>query len=256
MLYIYEWAFAIPCYFVAPYVAKQIRRETDFIHEAQNSERTAAYLANEPALRNTVFVPRVHWEVTSSRVMTADFVAGAHKISDRDKIEEMGFKVKTVMDAMAHAFSAMIFSWGHVHCDPHPGNVLVRPNPANKSKPQIVIIDHGLYVDLSPSFRRQYSELWRALFVLDVDTIDRIAKSWGIANSNLFASATLLRPTTVKKEHKTPEQIEADKTAHKKSAHQAQEELKERLRTMLENEALIPRELVSRLSLLDGMQIG
>lgn len=245
MLYLYEWSFNIPCYFMAPYVAKQIRLETDFINEAQNSERTAEYLANEPALRDKVFVPRVHWDVTRSRIMTADFVEGGVKINDRERIEDMGFGVKEVMDAMGNAFSAMIFSWGHVHCDPHPGNVLIRPNPSNPKKPQIVIIDHGLYVDLSPSFRRQYSELWRALFVLDTDTIERIAKSWGIANSNLFASATLLRPTTVKKEDKTAEQIEREKEGKKeKSAHQAQNELKERLRTMLENEQLIPRELI------------
>lgn len=112
-----------------------------------------------------------------------------------------------------------------------------------------MIIDHGLYVDLTPSFRRQYSELWRALFVLDTNTIERIGKSWGIANSNLFASATLLRPTTIKKE-KSDEQIEKEKKerneSKEKSAHRAQEELKERLRGMLENEQLIPRELVSR----------
>ena len=247
MLYFYEWAFSIPCYFIAPYVAQQIRHETDFIHEARNSERTAAYLAHEPSLRGKVFVPQVHWPATTTRIMTADFVEGATKINDREKIEQFGFSVKEVMDAMTNAFSAMIFSWGHVHCDPHPGNVLIRPNPSNPKKAQVVIIDHGLYIDLSSSFRRQYSELWRALFVMDVDTIEKIASSWGIANSNLFASATLLRPTTIKKEKKSPEQIELEKneTDKVKSAHQAQNELKERLRTMLENEQLIPRELVS-----------
>lgn len=74
MLYLYEKAFKIPCYFMADYTAAQLRRETDFINEAKNSERTAAYLADEPSLRNKVYVPKVHWEVTSSRVMTAEWV--------------------------------------------------------------------------------------------------------------------------------------------------------------------------------------
>jgi predicted unusual protein kinase regulating ubiquinone biosynthesis (AarF/ABC1/UbiB family) len=26
-------------------------------------------------------------------------------------------------------FAKMIFMYGHVHCDAHPGNMLVRPNP-------------------------------------------------------------------------------------------------------------------------------
>ena len=39
-------------------------------------------------------------------------------------------------------YSEMIFVQGYVHCDPHPGNVLV-----NKTKrgTQIVLLDHGLY---------------------------------------------------------------------------------------------------------------
>lgn len=72
MLYLYEWAFNIPCYFMAPYVAKQIRLETDFINEAKNSERTAEALAEEPSLRDKVLVPRVHWDVTTPRIMTAE----------------------------------------------------------------------------------------------------------------------------------------------------------------------------------------
>jgi len=97
MLYLYEWAFSIPCYFIAPYVAKQMRLEVDFINEAHNSENTAKALAAEPTLRDKVFVPKVHWQATSSRIMTADFVEGAVKLNDRQRIEDMGLSVKSVM---------------------------------------------------------------------------------------------------------------------------------------------------------------
>ena len=48
--------------------------------------------------------------------------------------------------------------------DPHPGNVFVRPHP-NKSKKhyQIVLIDHGLYVEESVVFRHQYSLISKVL---------------------------------------------------------------------------------------------
>ena len=42
------------------------------------------------------------------------------------------------------------FISGFVHCDPHPGNILVR---AVNSKPQIVLLDHGQYRELSEDFR-------------------------------------------------------------------------------------------------------
>lgn len=42
----------------------------------------------------------------------------------------------------------MVFSHGFVHCDPHPGNVLINPLPGKQGKNrefEIVLIDHGLY---------------------------------------------------------------------------------------------------------------
>ena len=32
---------------------------------------------------------------------------------------------------------------GFIHCDPHPGNVLVRPGKDGRA--EIVLLDHGLY---------------------------------------------------------------------------------------------------------------
>ena len=40
-------------------------------------------------------------------------------------------------------YSEMIFVNGFVHCDPHPGNILVRRSP--KHEVEIVFLDHGLY---------------------------------------------------------------------------------------------------------------
>lgn len=41
-------------------------------------------------------------------------------------------------------YSEMIFINGFVHCDPHPGNVLVRKRP-DTGKAEVVLLDHGLY---------------------------------------------------------------------------------------------------------------
>lgn len=41
-------------------------------------------------------------------------------------------------------YSEMIFVNGFVHCDPHPGNVLVKKCPAS-GKAHIILLDHGLY---------------------------------------------------------------------------------------------------------------
>lgn len=40
-------------------------------------------------------------------------------------------------------YSEMIFLRGFIHCDPHPGNILVRKG--SKGKAEIIMLDHGLY---------------------------------------------------------------------------------------------------------------
>lgn len=47
----------------------------------------------------------------------------------------------------------MIFKHGFVHCDAHPGNILIRKHPRGydpKQHYQIVLLDHGLYRNLKP----------------------------------------------------------------------------------------------------------
>lgn len=46
---------------------------------------------------------------------------------------------------MIRIFADMIFKHGFIHCDAHPGNILVRRKPKNKNQYQIVLLDHGLY---------------------------------------------------------------------------------------------------------------
>jgi aarF domain-containing kinase len=48
-------------------------------------------------------------------------------------------------------YSEMIFLRGFIHCDPHPGNILVRKG--SKGKAEIIMLDHGLYrVSLNVNF--------------------------------------------------------------------------------------------------------
>ena len=48
-----------------------------------------------------------------------------------------------VSQKIAKLYSEMIFFRGYVHCDPHPGNVLV--NKDDQGRVEVVLLDHGLY---------------------------------------------------------------------------------------------------------------
>ena len=104
----------------------------------------------------------------------------------------LGLSLQSVMSTMVDLFSAQMFLWGYVHCDPHPGNIFIRRQPSGN--PELVLIDHGLYIHMSPEFRRQYAEFWKALLTFDNTTLRNIVSDWGVNNVELFASATLMRP--------------------------------------------------------------
>ncbi|XP_062350556.1 aarF domain-containing protein kinase 1 isoform X3 [Cinclus cinclus] len=75
-------------------------------------------------------------------------------------------------------YSEMIFVNGFVHCDPHPGNVLVKKCPAS-GKAHIILLDHGLYQVLSESFRMDYCHLWQALIKADMKRVQKYSRRLG-----------------------------------------------------------------------------
>lgn len=67
-------------------------------------------------------------------------------------------------------FADMIFKYGFVHCDAHPGNILIRKHPRGtdpKLHYQIVLLDHGLYRSLTPEFINHFSRFWVSLVKSD-----------------------------------------------------------------------------------------
>lgn len=72
------------------------------------------------------------------------------------------------MNHLIRAFAEQIFVSGFIHCDPHPGNVFVRPHPDNHKKHQLVILDFGLSLEISEKFRVEYASFWKNLFAHNV----------------------------------------------------------------------------------------
>ena len=241
----YTWLFDLPLYSLVPYISERLMLETDFENEAENSEKMRRLVQAEPRLRDRVYIPQVIKELSTKRVMTAEWIEGV-RLWDKAAVESswqggwrsgspgcrgtplsapsfhnaprtsqnaeklkperdewrgrngkggLGLSMKSVMTTMVDLFSAQMFLWGLVHCDPHPGNIFVRRQPSGR--PEIVLIDHGLYIGMDPKFRHDYARFWKSLMTFDNAAIQEIVKGWGINSSDasdLFASATLMRP--------------------------------------------------------------
>lgn len=66
----------------------------------------------------------------------------------------------------------MIFLRGFIHCDPHPGNVLVRAGEAGKA--EIVLLDHGLY---TVRWKTDYYFQLSVCIILTSNTIGKVTPS-------------------------------------------------------------------------------
>jgi aarF domain-containing kinase len=63
-----------------------------------------------------------------------EYVQG-DKIDDLETLKTKYGSPKAATDILIDIFAKMIFIHGHVHCDAHPGNILVRPNPSKPGRP-------------------------------------------------------------------------------------------------------------------------
>ncbi|KAG2744088.1 ABC1-domain-containing protein, partial [Suillus brevipes Sb2] len=127
------------------FISTHLRAELDFVAEASNAQRTASLVASEPRLVGKVHIPKVYPEYSTKRVLTAEWIDGV-RLSDREALgrvvgeelpEKSGGmfadtaheKKNGIPESMYNLFSAQMFDWGFVHCDPHPGNIIIRARP-------------------------------------------------------------------------------------------------------------------------------
>eukprot|EP00955_Chlamydomonas_euryale_P031500 330937-Chlamydomonas_euryale.AAC.8 len=64
-------------------------------------------------------------ELTSRRVLTMEFI-DAVSVADSTAVRAAGHDAGKLASLISETFSEMIFVHGHVHCDPHAANLMVR----------------------------------------------------------------------------------------------------------------------------------
>ncbi|KAJ1657714.1 hypothetical protein IWQ61_002925 [Dispira simplex] len=157
-------------------------QELDFTREALNATRVQQNFAH--VRHCPLVIPQVHW--AHRRVMAMEYIAGG-RIDDLDYLCQHNINPDQVATELTRIFSEMVFLHGWVHCDPHPGNIMVRPHVGPRTSGynfDIVLLDHGLYRALSSEFRINYAYMWRALISGNEADIRRYSKL--LAGTDLY----------------------------------------------------------------------
>lgn len=122
-----------------------LRRETDYVHEAQCMRRMAANFASD----DHILFPEVIEEVSTSDVLTMTFMEGM-KISRIAQIEAAGVSLPKLAERLVKSFYKQVFVDRFFHADPHPGNFLVQPIEGSDDA-RIVILDFGAISEVQAS---------------------------------------------------------------------------------------------------------
>jgi ubiquinone biosynthesis protein len=112
-----------------------------------------------------VVVPRLHLELCGPRAIVMDLVEGARRIDDPALDPDTR---RRAARAAVRALFAMLFGESHVHCDLHPGNLLVTRTG------QLALIDFGYAVETSARDQRAFAELFLALALNDPEGVAEV----------------------------------------------------------------------------------
>ena len=114
-----------------------LRRETDYVHEANCMRRMSANFVDD----DHVLFPEVIADVSTDNVLTMTFMEGI-KITRIDQIRERGVNLHKLGERLVKSFYKQVFVDRFFHADPHPGNFLVQPIEGTDDA-KLVVLDFG-----------------------------------------------------------------------------------------------------------------
>lgn len=140
--------------------ALTLERELDYEEEGRNTDRFRKNLADIPG----VYIPGVHWELITPRVLTMDLARGA-RIDDLAQLDRWGVDRHGLAVRSARVYLKMIFEDGFFHADPHPGNFFIQPDGT------LVLIDFGMVGSFNETNRAQLVSLLLAMVRQDPEAL-------------------------------------------------------------------------------------
>ncbi|MEG3637971.1 2-polyprenylphenol 6-hydroxylase [Magnetococcus sp. PR-3] len=144
--------------------ARTIRNEMDFLVEASRAQKLWENVKEHEGM----LIPRVNWELTSSRVFTMEWIDGV-SIDDLPREIRPGHpNPKDVAERLLSSFFKQVFHDGYFHADQHPGNILVRQDGT------VALIDFGIVSHVSEESRQFLAELVQGFLMRDYKKVAQV----------------------------------------------------------------------------------
>ncbi|AFY70702.1 ABC-1 domain-containing protein [Thalassoporum mexicanum PCC 7367] len=133
--------------------SNSITGELDFTREARNTEELTNNLANSELWKpGQVIIPKVYWQLTSTKVLTLEWIDGV-KIN---QTELPAPKRKELAALAAKVVMQQILLDGFFHADPHPGNFFY---VGDDKQIRLAMIDCGMVSRMDPRTKSILTDL-------------------------------------------------------------------------------------------------
>lgn len=193
VMYFYGWLFEMPLEKTVNYVCDKMREELNFKKEYQNAKMITKLIEDDDEFSKSqqYYIPKYYGDISSAKILISEWM-DAQLVSKYQELSDYGFNLKILLTQITKIYARQVFTWGLVHCDLHPGNLMVRNIEVEnynwltsmfwrrKNIQQLVILDHGLYENFTPKFKRQYAEFWKYSMEKHYDKTKEVLSSWGI----------------------------------------------------------------------------
>ncbi len=140
--------------------ARSLQNELDYFIEARNLEQFRTLNQDDENLH----IPKPYRDLSTKKVLTIEFISGC-KINDIPTLKSWGLRPKDIARKGLNIYLKQIFEVGIFHADPHPGNILVKPNG------KIALIDFGMVGKLMQSQKYAFAGIFISLAKKDAKSM-------------------------------------------------------------------------------------
>lgn len=154
-------------------VEKMLSNELDL----QREGASASLLRRNFASGVDLYVPEVHWDFSTERVLTLERVRGV-SADDVAAIDAAGLDRKHLAAKGVRLFYEQVFRDNFFHADAHPGNIWV--DTSRVEEPRFIALDFGIMGSLPEADQYWLAENFIALFERDYARIAQlhVAAGW------------------------------------------------------------------------------
>ncbi len=137
-----------------------IHEEMDYASEGRNADRFRESFKDW----GNVHVPTIHWEATTSKIITMEFIYG-DKVVELDKLRARGISPEKVNRLLIKTYLKQLLEDGFFHADPHPGNLLVMPDG------RLAFFDFGMVGRITPKLQAKMIDAFFHVIAKDPEGI-------------------------------------------------------------------------------------